>query len=176
MIGETAKAMSRPLRTRAALGCTALIVAVSGGVGATAAAAPANHHTHVRSFDKKLIALTNQARATAKLDALKSNPKLWKIAHAWAKHLAAKSELQHNPKLTKEINRHCPNWTSAGENVGYVTNGVPHDLFTGYMNDPAHRANILDTGYKQIGSASVKTTNADGEAVEWNVTDFAAGC
>jgi hypothetical protein len=59
--------------------------------------------------------------------------------------MAASNELYHNPNLSSEVG----GWSRIGENVAYAGDWrSAHDVL---MNSPGHRAQILDSGYTQMG-------------------------
>ena len=63
--------------------------------------------------------------------------------------MADRSKLYHNPGLTSDVN----NWRWVGENVGY---GPDADtVHVAFMNSPAHKANILDRDYTEVGIGAV---------------------
>jgi hypothetical protein len=59
--------------------------------------------------------------------------------------MASTGTLAHNPNLTGQVS----NWRWVGENVGYGPSWS--SVETAFMNSPAHRSNILDRDYTQIG-------------------------
>jgi uncharacterized protein YkwD len=143
---------------------------------AMSAAAAGHHPPHsVRSFDSSLLDQANLARSSVGRSHYTMNHKLWKVAHKWAEHLAATGTLAHDPKLTKNVTKACPQWTDTGENVGMVYGETADQLFQAYMADPPHRANILNKSYRQVGIATVKVER-NGESQEWDVMDFANHC
>jgi uncharacterized protein YkwD len=159
-----------------------IIVAAAAAASVGAATVPANasgHHHHpavtIRSYDSKMLAHSNSARAQAHAAGYTMNHKLWKVAHAWATHLAKTGVLEHNPELTAQATKACPSWTAIGENVGVVYGGSVDQLFQAYMNSPEHRANILDKQYTQVGIATVKIVR-NGQVEQWDVMDFGNHC
>ena len=59
--------------------------------------------------------------------------------------MAGSSRLYHNPRLTSDVT----NWRWVGENVGYGPSVA--SVHTAFMNSPAHKANILDRDYTEVG-------------------------
>ena len=149
-----------PSRPRVLL--TRLAVASALGVtsvgGALALAAPAHATT---SDASAYLARLNAERVNHGLPALTMRTDLNAVAQGWADHMAAAGLLSHNPNLTSQV----ANWQTVGENVGEGPD-VP-TLDTAFWNSPAHRANILDSSYKDIG---IGTTFADG--ILWITVDF----
>lgn len=155
----------------------AAAAAVSVGTAVLPASASGHHHRSVavRSYDTKMLAHSNAARAQAHTAGYAMNHKLWKVAHAWAAHLAKTGVLAHNPNLTSQVTKRCPAWTAIGENVGVVYGDSVDQLFQAYMSSPEHRANILDKHYREVGIATVKVIR-NGQVEQWDVMDFGNHC
>lgn len=149
-----------PSRPRALL--TRLAVASAVGVtsvgGALAFAAPAHA---VTSDASAYLARLNAERVNHGLPALTMRTDLNAVAQGWADHMAAANLLSHNPNLTSQV----ANWQTVGENVGEGPD-VP-SLDTAFWNSPAHRDNILDSSYRDVG---IGTTFANG--ILWITVDF----
>lgn len=167
--------------TRAA--CAALAATLLSALGTAPATAAPTPLSQLRTYDKHLLKYVNQARADNGLKPLKQSGRLYKMAHAWAAHMAKTGSLEHNPNFgygMPLINKRCPHATIAGENVGSQASTNSKQLFALYMQEPYHRANILNPKYNkpkhprytQVGIATV--TASDGS--EWNVMDFANHC
>jgi uncharacterized protein YkwD len=127
----------RPLRRIAFALVGALLVLTLAGCEST----PADRQ-HVMD-------LVNQSRAQNGLPALRENYQLDVKADGWAQHIRNACALSHST-----LSDGAPSgWTKLGENVGY--GGDIDQVHTAYMNSPGHRANILDPGFTQIGTAAV---------------------
>jgi hypothetical protein len=141
---------------------TRLAVASAVGVtsvgGAIALAAPASA---VTSDASAYLARINAERVNHGLPALTMRSDLNSVAQGWANHMASAGLLSHNPNLTSQV----ANWQTVGENVGEGPD-VP-TLDTAFWNSPEHKANILDSSYKDVG---IGTTFANG--VLWITVDF----
>jgi uncharacterized protein YkwD len=147
-------------------------------LGASAAPAHVVHRhpaAHVRAYDNTLLSDANNARSANSVKQYAMNHRLWKVAHAWAKHLASTGVLEHNPALVHDVTNACPNWTATGENVGVTYGETVHQLFQAYMHSPPHRANILDKRYSQVGIATVRVVK-NGQVQQWDVMDFGNRC
>ena len=59
--------------------------------------------------------------------------------------MASTGKMEHNPNLGSQVT----GWSSVGENVGFGPSEL--SVHTALMNSPGHRANILNTGYAQVG-------------------------
>jgi peptidoglycan hydrolase-like protein with peptidoglycan-binding domain len=139
-------------------------LAVASALGVTsvgAAIALATPAGAVTSDASAYFARINAERADHGLPALTMRNDLNSVAQGWADHMAAADLLSHNPNLTTAI----ANWQTVGENVGEGPD-VP-TLDTAFWNSPEHRANILDSSYKDVG---IGTTFANG--VLWITVDF----
>ena len=75
--------------------------------------------------------------------------------------MASQGNISHNPNLTSQV----ANWQTVGENVGEGADVATLD--TAFWNSPGHRANILDSSYRDVG---IGTAYADG--VLWITVDF----
>lgn len=67
-------------------------------------------------------------------------------AQAWAEQLARDGRIYHSSSLPSGIK---VGWCKLGENVGMGPSIAA--IETAYMGSPAHRANILDPRYNQVG-------------------------
>jgi hypothetical protein len=93
----------------------------------------------------EFVSLTNSARSSHGVSRLAVSSDLSAIAHRQAQRMADKGELFHNPKLASEVQ----NWQKIGENVGYGPDALA--IHNAFMHSPDHRANILDSAFRQIG-------------------------
>lgn len=101
-----------------------------------------------------LLQNTNQERVGSGLKSLTLNAKLNQAAQAKANDMAARNYWSHN---TPEGN---PPWVfisnagytyqSAGENLAYGFDSSS-EAVAGWMASPGHKANIMNTGYKDVG-------------------------
>lgn len=132
--------------TRALVGAFVVILAISTSV-AWARSARADS-------SGSLVSLTNSARAAAGLPGLTVSADLAAVAQGQAARMAATQTLAHTPNLPQAV---CC-WQALGENVGYGAS--PAVIQAAFMASPEHRANILNSGYTQIGIGAV--TDAHG--------------
>jgi hypothetical protein len=140
----------------------AFSVVVASVAATTALATPA-----FASPSGDLAAATNNSRAAAGLPALQLNAQLNAVAQAWANHLAATNDLEHNGALRSQVS----NWTNLGENVGMAVD--ISSVQRAFMNSPEHRANILNSKYTEMGVGSATSTYPScGCTVLWVVVDF----
>jgi hypothetical protein len=104
-----------------------------------------------------LFGAVNSARAAAGLPAYAYAGDLAAAARGQAERMAASGELYHNPNLGSEVG----GWSRIGENVAFAGDWRgAHEVL---MNSSAHRAQILDSGYTQMGVG----TAVDSEGMLW---------
>lgn len=110
--------------------------------------------TALSTFDQRLLLLINQTRQAHGLRPLAVAAGTTDVAHGWACHMASARILSHNGSLATALENHGSRlWTEYDENVGYVAKSEgAKRLFHAYMNSPEHRANILDSNARFIGS------------------------
>ncbi len=163
----------RPLRGVAALIALVLTLATPGLVFAWS-------DNSFSSVDEALLVqLTNQARASAGLPALKVDSTLTSVARWRSKDMVERDYFSHSipPNGTKvfdELKRIGYCYVAAGENIG--TNTFPDDVATqaiqdGFMGSAGHRANILGT-WTVIGIGAYQGVN---DKHMWTVL-FATKC
>jgi uncharacterized protein YkwD len=114
-----------------------------------------------------LTAATNSARAAAGLPALAFNGQLSAVAQAWANQLAVAGVLSHNGSLRAQVT----GWSVLGENVGLAADITA--VQAAFMASAAHRNNILDSRYTQMGVGSATSIYPSCSCqVLWVVVDF----
>lgn len=131
---------------RLAAAGVAFALCIAGLVTGVATAHPAGASV---SAESTITAKLNGARAARGIARLSVRSALVDVARAQARRMAVRSELYHNPNLTRDVK----NWRVVGENVGYGPSaGTVHVAF---MHSAPHRANILDRSYTQVGIGAV---------------------
>ncbi len=138
-----------PLATtahRITLAVTTLALALAAVLTGTLTAAPAGATT----AEDSLTARLNGARSDQGLPSLATRSDLVAVARAQATRMADSGTLYHNPNLTTDV----ANWRWVGENVGYGPD--VQTVHVAFMNSDAHRANILDTDYTEVGVGVVE--------------------
>ena len=146
---------SRSLAARIA---TASVVGATSFVATVGLAAPAHA---VTTESSAYFSDLNAERVAHGLRPLTMRADLNDVAQGWSNHMAAADLLSHNPALTTQV----ANWQTVGENVGEGPD--VGSLATAFWNSPAHRANILDSSYTEVG---VGSTWSNG--VLWITVDF----
>lgn len=119
-----------------------LVASTAVALTALAVAAPA---AHASTEESRFVTLTNQARANAGLRGYTVASDLVAVARKHSQEMAAKHTIYHNPNLANDVS----NWQAVGENVGM--GGSPDSIHQAFMNSPAHKANILDHDFTQVG-------------------------
>lgn len=116
-----------------------------------------------------LLSDTNDQRATNGLGALALNSTLNQAAQAKAQDMMANDYWSHiSPSGVTPwywITNAGYSYQTAGENLAYGFT-TASDTVTGWMNSPTHRANILNTTYKEVGFGVVNAPNYQGEGPE----------
>ena len=138
-----------PLATtahRITLALTTLALALAAVLTGALTAAPAGATT----AEDSLTARLNGARSDQGLPSLATRSDLVAVARAQATRMADSGTLYHNPNLTTDVT----NWRWVGENVGYGPD--VQTVHVAFMNSDAHRANILDTDYTEVGIGVVE--------------------
>lgn len=107
---------------------------------------------------RELFDRANQARAQAGVGELAWNAKLADIALAHAQMMADRKELSHQfpgePTVRQRVISTGLRTNTSGENVAFA--GEVEELFTGWMNSPPHKKNLLDPKYNATGIAVVR--------------------
>lgn len=159
-----------------------LAIAISslGSLAAPAPAAAWDGGSFSSASEKQLVALTNRARASAGLPALRVDARLSAIARSRSKDMIVRGYFSHDiPPSGKQVfsimdaKGYC--YAIAGENIGWNT--YPDDVATRtvhnqFMDSSGHRRNILGKRWDVIGIGAYK--GADGKKM-WTVL-FADRC
>ena len=170
--------MVRPLRVIAVVFISARLIGFVSDVQA-AAAAPAQVPQAIEEAALPLdqfLDLTNLARTAAGVAPLTRNSKLEVAAAAKAHDMVANHYWAHfRPGDHKApwdfISEAGYRYSAAGENLarGYAT---PQGITRAWLESPAHAANLLSPRYTDVGFASIRTWDANGEPVLLTVQMF----
>jgi Cysteine-rich secretory protein family len=116
-------------------------------VAATAVAVTAFAATSAQAStqESQFVSLTNSARSSAGLAGYSVASDLVSLARRHSQEMAAKHTIYHNPNLANDVS----GWQMVGENVGM--GGSVSSIHQAFMNSPAHKANILDHDFTQVG-------------------------
>jgi uncharacterized protein YkwD len=115
--------------------------------------------------EQTLLKLLNAARAKEKLPALKVSPLLTKIARAHSANMAKQGKMAHvlDGKGPAERAKDAGyDYRKIGENVAFSDDGdegpTPlSEIQEMWMKSKAHRKNILEPKYREVGLAVVRT-------------------
>jgi hypothetical protein len=111
-------------------------------------------HASAAGADYDFLSDVNSSRASHGLRALTMVGDLHSVATNWSHHMASQGTISHNPNLQSQGG----NWQEIGENVGVGPS--ESSIEQAFMNSSAHRANILNPNYTEIGIGTA--TGSDG--------------
>jgi len=109
-----------------------------------------------KADEKAFVSKMNAARANAGKGKLRLDPELSRASAVHTKEMK-KAQLLHHTS-TSALKRRVTNWNSLGENVG--AGGSVDSLHAAFMASPAHKANIMHSGFNNVGVGS--TVDASG--------------
>jgi uncharacterized protein YkwD len=142
----------------ARLPLVAALVAVACTVPATAYAASAPASSSAGDEIDTVVALVNQEREEAGCDPLGVDPNLTEAAEDHSQDQADMDEMTHTgsdgSKVGERATRAGYDWSRVGENVASGTTS-PERVMTLWMNSEAHRDNILNCSFEDIGVGRV---------------------
>lgn len=117
-----------------------------------------------------LLSSTNQRRSAAGVANLSVNSKLNTAAQAKANDMASRNYWAHNTPDGNPpwvfINNAGYSYSKAGENLACGFDDSS-SVITGWYNSPTHKANLLDSAFKEVGFGIVNANN-------YNCGDWAA--
>lgn len=109
-----------------------------------------------------IIKWTNEHRANAGLPVLTENPQLNTAARLKVQDMFARQYFEHNSPTGGNIGTLLDGvgyrYISVGENLALGNYENDQALVQAWMDSPGHRANILNTRFKEIGVAAAKGT------------------
>lgn len=109
-----------------------------------------------------LLSATNGQRAANGVGALTLNSQLDSAAQAKANDMVSRDYWSHNTPDGQTpwvfIQGAGYKYTKAGENLAYGF-GTSTDTVTGWMNSPAHKANLLDNAFSEVGFGIANGSN-----------------
>ena len=118
---------------------------------------------------QSLLDDTNTQRTTNSLSNLSINAQLDTAAQTKANDMVARDYWSHNTPDGQTpwsfITNTGYQYQTAGENLAYGFD-TASDTVTGWMNSPEHRANVLNTGYQEVGFGVANSANYQGNGPE----------
>lgn len=116
----------------------------------------------VLAYEREVVELVNEIRGQYGLNALSLNVELTQVARAKSQDMHDKGYFAHNSPTYgtpfEMMRAFGISYRTAGENIAYGYR-TPQAVVNGWMNSSGHRANILNSGYTQIGVGYVADGN-----------------
>lgn len=104
--------------------------------------------------EKQILEMTNRERAQKGLQPLQVHAVLVKVARAHSANMAKQEKLTHDldGPPAERVEKAGYNWGRVGENIAYGDRDyTPARIMKMWMESPAHRDNILQSDYAEIG-------------------------
>lgn len=130
--------------------------------------------------EKAMLDLHNKQRASKGLKTLCIHPALQKAAEKHSQDMIDKDYFAHNSQdgttFAQRIKREGYNYRTAGENIAWGSGnlGSPENIFKNWMNSSGHKANILKSGYREVGIGAVNGTYKSYSNTTMWTADFGA--
>jgi uncharacterized protein YkwD len=156
-----------------ALACIAALVAVAAPAALSAST------TSMTGLESGVLQQLNAVRADHGLPALRSNAKLAAAADQHSREMADDGYFDHNSIDGTSFANRIAKWYSlasfhswyVGENLLWSSPSVdPSGAVALWMRSPGHRANILNSRFREIGIGAVYSTSAGGAFTHLPVT------
>ncbi|MCM2417593.1 CAP domain-containing protein [Streptomyces sp. RKAG293] len=165
----------RRSRTAAWVVAAGLIAATAGSYSAAAAPRPAVTGTSLAGTDwraQQIVGIVNVERRKHGCRRVTANGKLTAAARAHSDDMAARGYYEHATPDGQDPGNRLTSagypWTRWGENIGRGAKD-PRAAMTAWMKSAAHRSNILNCAFKEIGVGVSMRPNGP-----WWTQDFAA--
>jgi uncharacterized protein YkwD len=130
---------------------TAILVVLALAIATLSLFAPAPAGASPGADRSDFVAALNRSRAELRNAApLRPAADLDAVAERHAAAMAARGSIFHNPELGRQVER----WESVGENVGVGPDVAT--LHQAFLDSPAHRTNLLDDRYLEVGIGIVE--------------------
>jgi len=132
----------------------------------------------LRFKEKRTLVLHNKARTDHGLKPLCVNRKLTRAARSHSREMIGKDYFSHysydGEGVGSRLKRFGYDGSVYDENIagGYGTSGEPDPIFRLWMNDPPHRANILDRRFRQVGVGTYKGSYKGKDGYTMYTVDF----
>jgi uncharacterized protein YkwD len=126
----------------------ALLTALTPSSAFEAVAATGDNKCYrFRTAEKGFRRKINSSRNAAGKSRLKLDPELSKVARVHTRKMARQGSIFH--QSSSQLGSRVTRWTSLGENVG--VGSTVTSLHKAFMNSPGHKANILYSGFRNVG-------------------------
>ncbi len=141
--------------------CSTLAIPTSGG-----SSAPPPTSAPPSSVANDVVRYTNEQRVRNGLPAFVASARLMEAARLHAEQMAQYQRMDHTigaakyPTLQSRLDAVGYVYQSAAENVAWNSQ-TPQSVVTGWMNSPGHRANILNRGLTEIGTAMARSAKGE---------------
>lgn len=116
------------------------------------------------AYEKKVAELVNKERTAAGLAPLKVNLQLSQVAEKKAEDMRDKKYFSHNSPTYGSpfdmMKKFGIKYKTAGENIAKGQK-TPEAVMKGWMNSSGHKANIMSTGFTEIGIGFVTDSKGD---------------
>jgi uncharacterized protein YkwD len=154
-------------RVVAALASLAALAAVAAVAAPTARSAPARHEASLVALESGVLHQLNAIRSRHGLVPLRASARLAAAAAQHSREMASDGYFEHSSVDGTAFSTRIAHWYpskgfgfwSVGENLLWSSPSVdPGRALTMWMHSPEHRANILDSRWREIGVAAVHTT------------------
>ena len=142
---------------------TLALPTTTGGPGASA---PTPTSAPPSSVASDIVRYTNDQRARNGLPGFVASPRLMEAARLHAQQMAQYQRMEHTisgalyPTLQSRLEAAGYAYRSAAENVAWNSQSA-QSVVTGWMNSAGHRANILNPGLTEIGTAMVRSAKGE---------------
>ncbi len=107
--------------------------------------------------EARMLRLHNKRRASRGLSRLCVHPALQRAARAHSQDMIQRDYFKHGD-VGARLRHFGYNWRTYGENIAWGTGsrGAADPIFKGWMNSPAHRNNILNRGFREVGIGAAR--------------------
>jgi uncharacterized protein YkwD len=112
----------------------------------------------------EILKLTNAARAKDKLEPLKLNDTLTRIANGHSANMAKQEKMEHvldGKKPAQRVEAGGYDYAECAENIAYWSELSVPEVFDAWMKSKTHRENILTEGFQEIGIGLARSAKGD---------------
>jgi len=140
--------------------CSTLAIPTTTTGGSTAPA------TSSSTVANDIVRYTNEQRSRNGLPPFVASARLMQAAQLHAKQMAEYQRMDHTisgaqyPTLQSRLDAVGYAYSTAAENVAW-NNQSAQSVVAGWMNSPGHRANILNPGLTEIGTAMARSAKGE---------------